>query len=121
MQQIDEGVTDNGQVKQGVEHLDVFSAVNQLRKERANAIEDFDTYHGLLHCLNYYGLNRSIIIQKPSAKMIETVRRDLDQGEANENSSTNSSTNEENDEIEYVLHDDTNQQDDDIFSGYYHD
>ena len=121
MQQIDEGVTENGRVKQGAEHLDVFNAVNQLRKERANAIEDFDTYQGLLHCLNYYGLNRSIIVQKPSTKITGTVRRDLDQGEANENSSTNTSTNEENDEIEYVLHDDTNQKDDDIFSGYYHD
>ena len=69
MQQIDEGVTEGGQIKQGMENLDVFSAVNRLRKDRPNAIEEFGTYHGLLRCLNYYGLNRNAILQNTSSKM----------------------------------------------------
>ena len=68
MQQIDEGVTEDGQIKNAAENLNVFNAVNNLRKDRANAIEDFGTYQGLLHCLNYYGSKRSVILQKVSTK-----------------------------------------------------
>ena len=119
MQEIDEGMTEDGQIKDVVDNLDVFSAVNRLRKDRANAIEDVGTYQGLLHCLNYYGSKRSVILQKASTKMIGTVGTDLQQEGANENSSTVSTTSSDNDRIEYVLDDDTNEQDKDIFSGYY--
>ena len=119
MQEIDEGMTEDGQMKEAVENLDVFSAVNRLRKDRANAIEDLGTYQGLLHCLNYYGSKRSVILQKASTKMTETVGRDLQKEGANENLSTDSTTSSVDDEIEYVLDNDTNEQDKDIFSGYY--
>ena len=119
MQEIDEGMTEDGQIRNEVENLDVFRAVNRLRKDRAHAIEDFCTYQGLLHCLNYYGSKRSVILQKASTKVTGTVGRDLQQEGADENSSTASTTSSDNDEIKYVLDDDTNEQDKDIFSGYY--
>ena len=87
MQKIDEGVTEDGRIKHSMENLDVFSAVNQLRNDRANAIEDFGTYQGLIQCLNYYGLNRSALLQKTSTETRVTIRRDLEQEEANGNSS----------------------------------
>ena len=78
MQQIDEGVTEGGQIKQGMENLDVFSAVNRLRKDRPNAIENFGTYQALLCCLNYYGLNRNAILQNTSNNMIDRVTKDVE-------------------------------------------
>ena len=121
MQKIDEGVAEDGRIKHSMENLDVFGAVNQLRNDRANAIEDFGTYQGLIQCLNYYGLNRSALLQKTSTETRGRIRRDLEQKEANGNSSHDSTTSNESDEIEYVLQDDTTEQHNDIFSGYYHD
>ena len=108
MQQIDEGVTEGGQIKQGMENLDVASAVNWLRKDRKNAIEDFGTYHGLLRCLNYYGLNRNTILQNTPNKMIDRFRKDVDR-KATGNPTINATTKEENGGIEYVSYNDTNE------------
>ena len=57
MQCVDESITHDNQLKQSAQDVDVFSIVNQLRKDRDKMIEDFSTYQLLFKCLEYYGSN----------------------------------------------------------------
>ena len=50
----------------GTCNIDVSKMVNQLRKDRANMIDDFNTYKLLFRCLGYYGLNRHSIKRSTS-------------------------------------------------------
>ena len=59
MDKVDESFSDDGSLKKFVEDINVFNMVNQLRKDRANMIDDFNTYKLIFHCLSYYGKNGS--------------------------------------------------------------
>ena len=83
MQQIDEGLTDDNRIKESATSLDVFNTVNRIRKDRANAIEDFATYNALFLCLNYYGPNRSLIQHDVSRMPDKKLKKDRKTRELN--------------------------------------
>ena len=87
LQQVDEGLTGNDKVKSSVTTIDVFDTVNMLRQDRANAIEDYETYKSLFHCLNHYGPNRRFIQQQVFKKVIGKHERHKEAGEKNTASS----------------------------------
>ena len=83
--------------------------LNLLRGDRANTIEDFATYKILFHCLNYYG---------PNKIEIEKNAKDGHGKRGNGKSRTEAVLDNANDYIEYVLSDNTYEDDDDIFLEY---
>lgn len=117
MQQIDESLTEENEIKRSAANIDVFKCVNRLRKDRSNAIEDYTTYKDLFLWLNYYGPNRRLLNQRNQRESENTVgnreRRDENRSER----FTTSTHVEE--EIEYVLHDPNDELADDMFSDYY--
>ena len=61
MEKVDESLSEDGSLKKFIEEIDVFKMVNQLRIDRANMIDDFDTYKLIFRCLGYYGPNRNTL------------------------------------------------------------
>ena len=112
-------MTDNGKMKSSATTMDVFGTVNRLRKDRANAIEDFETYRRLFFCLNHYGPNRLRLQQQVSKKMIRKLERDGETGERNRSLSRFGTSANDEGEIEYVLSEGYCEQDNEFFSGYY--
>ena len=113
MQRVDEGLTEDNQVKSSVANVDIFSTVHRIRKDRANAIENFTSYKNLFLCLNYYGPNRGLIQQKVSKYLESKCKTDFKETKMDQNyviinddqlyGSYDTSSDDE-DEIDYVMH-----------------
>ena len=126
MQKIDEGYTENNKVKTHLEKINIFNTVNKLRKDRAGLIDTYATYKLLHFCLEYYGLNRCALKQLAPLKFsgksaahavnqpVKVVRRRENDIGRNDNAQ---STNDM--EVEYVLHENSDSEIEDIFDGYY--
>ena len=115
MQNVDEAFTQDNQLKQSANYIDVFAIVNRLRKDRERMIEDFTTYKLLFQCLEYYGTKREFLNRSIPKSMNKNTR------ETNKrNTSRFHRTNNVEGEIEYVMHEQKADQND-IFEDYYDD
>lgn len=102
--QIDQGLSDDNIVKASAQNINIFNTVNQLRNDRANAIENFDTYRNLFYCLNHYGQNRSRL-QQDMGKMARILRKDEKVRQRNEKRGNALTSINEQFKTEYVLDD----------------
>ena len=121
LQQADEGLTDDNKVKSSAPDMNIFNAVNRLRKDRANAIEDLATYRSLFYCLNYYGPNRKKIQDDVSRKKGDQTRNDGMTQVRNETSTISARSIDDITEIEYVVDDTSDEEDSNVFADYYDD
>ena len=120
-QQVDEGLTDENKIKASASTINIFSTVNRIRKDRANAIEDLSTYQNLFFCLNHYGPNRKCIQLDVSKMMASTHLKDRKAQNTSGTSAFEATSLHENIEAEYVLHDPSYEEQNNIFSDYYDD
>ena len=126
MELIDESFTEDNNLKKGAPDIDVFPIVNRLRKDRAKMIEDFSTYKLLFYCIGNYGKNRLAYHEAVSNSM----GRKSNPGDENDSTRVNGATNEilyqnnptentfSSDEIEYVLHESSDEDKYSIFDEY---
>ena len=64
LQRVDDAFTSNNQIKKSMskddsEKINVFNAVNELRKDRAKMVNSYANYKLIFMCLNHYGKNKS--------------------------------------------------------------
>ena len=118
-QQVDEGLTDENKIKASASTINIFNTVNRIRKDRANAIEDLSTYQILFFCLNHYGPNRKYIQKDVSKKMSSNHLNDRKMQSTNGTSTFEATSLHGNIEMEYVLHDPSYEEQNNIFSDYY--
>ena len=126
LQQIDEAFTEDSRLKQNIDDIDIFSTVNQLRKDREKMIEDYSTYKLLFHCLGYYGSNRKQVLRavhEYEAKLFSDCSRRKDSvadGTPYENLGL-PQPDTSRPEIEYVMHQDSEEEETLLFEDYYTD
>ena len=126
MELIDESFTEDNKLKKGAPYIDVFPIVNRLRKDRSKMIENFETYKMLFYCIGNYGKNRIAYHEAISMNM----GRKLTPRDENDSMRVNGASNQilyqnepaENtiydDEIEYVLHESSDEDKYSIFDEY---
>ena len=117
LQQVDEGLIDGNKVKTSAPDLNIFNAVNRLRKDRANAIEDISAYRNLFHCLNYYGPNHKQIQHNVSKKKVYPAGRHGTTQVKNELSTSSATSINDITEIEYEV-DDSSSEESNVFADY---
>ena len=115
MQNVDEAFTQDNQLKQSANYIDVFAIVNRLRKDRDRMIEDYNTYKLLFQCLEYYGTNREFLNQSLRKSMHKNTRKTNKR-----NTSRAQISNGVEGEIEYVMQEQVLDEND-IFENYYDD
>jgi len=123
MQMVDNGLTEDGNIKSSADDIDVFAIANRLRKDRAKMFEDFSTYKLLFQCLGYYGLQKDTIkkqISMPRADRYEKSGNQSQSGIRWDNINYLREENNTDEEIEYVIHE-AEKIDEDIFDDYYDD
>jgi protein tyrosine phosphatase len=126
LQQIDESFTDDNKLKRSAQGIDVSNIVNNLRKDRANMVSDYQMYKLLFLSMGYYGPNRVMLYNSQSknsgAKPASTfnsgapkkvVKRKNQPGQILADDTPN------DDGIEYVIHENSESDEEDLFDGYY--
>ena len=126
MEEIDESFTEDNRLKKCPPDIDVFQIVNKMRKNRAKMIENFSIYKLLFHCINNYGKNR-VSYHEEASKVVanfSTRNNEHDQGEGSRVNIHDEYQSEPefdayvDEEIEYVLHESSEEERNNIFDEY---
>jgi protein tyrosine phosphatase len=126
IQKVDESFNDNNELKRTVKKIDVFGTVNRLRKDRAGMISDYETYTLLFKSLEHYGANRIALTKTVPMKFSSktapvkiNIPSEVTRKIKDDTMENDSDMSGEENEIEYVMEENSDNDEQDPFEDYY--